>query len=201
MMTSSRRSCTDRRAKPAEPRRCVHCGAPESAGVTPCSGYTREHAWTEGSVERPAGEEDADALIARIRDAAQLGRGHGHWDPSGQSGANCWFCDQQRLGRDRLDAALDELRARLTSRGATESGGEVGRLREALRWCPEAAWEGSSIEGYDFQDMMIAAGLMVEVPADEDFRAEWDTDTMYTLAWSDLGRAALDGRATEEGGQ
>ena len=59
MMTSSRRSCTDRRAKPAEPRRCVHCGAPESAGVTPCSGYTREHAWTEGSVERPAGEEDA----------------------------------------------------------------------------------------------------------------------------------------------
>ena len=185
MMTSSRRSCTDRRAKPAEPRRCVHCGAPESAGVTPCSGYTREHAWTEGSVERPAGEEDADALIARIRDAAQLGRGHGHWDPSGQSGANCWFCDQQRLGRDRLDAALDELRARLTSRGATESAEEVGMLRGALR-------------PFDLDDGEDAEVRCVSIVT------KGAPDTVYAhITNHDLRRvrAALDGRATEEGGQ
>lgn len=74
-----------------------------------------------------------------------------------------------------------------------EERAEVTKLREALRWCAEAAWEGSSIEGYDFQDMMEREGLMVEVPADEAFREEWDSDTMYVLAWSDLARSAPTG--------
>lgn len=84
---------------------------------------------------------------------------------------------QEEHFADRILAALTE-----------QETGEITKLREALRWCAATTWEGVSIEGYDFQDMMIAAGLMVRVPADEAFRAEWEADEMNVLAWSNLAR-------------
>ena len=63
---------------------------------------------------------------------------------------------------------------------------ERDKLREVLQWCAEQVWEGGDIEVGDFQDAMVNAGLLVEVEADEDFKAEWDTEVMYVLAWSPL---------------
>ena len=65
---------------------------------------------------------------------------------------------------------------------------EIQKLREVLQWCAEQAWEGSDIEVGDLQDAMLNAGLLVEVDADEDFKAEWDTDKMYVVAWSPLAK-------------
>ncbi len=42
-------------------------------------------------------------------------------------------------------------------------------------------------EAFDDLERM---GLLVEVPADELFREEWDADTMYVWAWSDLAKDA-----------
>ena len=56
---------------------------------------------------------ERDTLIDAIRLAATRGSGHGHWDPEGTRGANCWFCREQREGHEELDALLDALRVRL----------------------------------------------------------------------------------------
>ncbi|MEE8551445.1 MAG: hypothetical protein V3T08_09370 [Gemmatimonadota bacterium] len=64
-------------------------------------------------------------------------------------------------------------------------------LREALEQCAQLSWEGCDIDGGDFHDLMVRLGLFVEVPADEEYKEEWDTDTMFVLAWSDEARAAL----------
>ena len=75
---------------------------------------------------------------------------------------------------DRLEADLGALRA------------ERDRYREALmRLFPV---EEGFTEAFDD---LIALGLLVEVPADEVFRAEWDANTMYAWAWSEIARRAL----------
>ncbi len=56
--------------------------------------------------------------------------------------------------------------------------------RAALEEFAQRAWEGYDIDGGDFQEIMVKHGLMVEVPADEEFRAEWDCDTMFVLSWT-----------------
>ena len=61
---------------------------------------------------------------------------------------------------------------------AVESETEVERLREALEKLFPVA-EGFT-EAFDDLERM---GLIVEVPADEAFRDEWDADTMYVWAW------------------
>lgn len=57
--------------------------------------------------------------------------------------------------------------------------------RAALLWCAQHAWEGGDIDGGDFQSEMIERGILVEVPASQEFKDEWDTDVMYVVAWSD----------------
>ena len=59
-------------------------------------------------------------------------------------------------------------------------------LRSILQWCAEETWEGGDIDWGYFQDEMVKAGFFVEVPASEEFREEWESDTMYVLSWSPL---------------
>ena len=61
--------------------------------------------------------------------------------------------------------------------------GDVSELAERMR----EALEGGDIDGGTFFDMMVRLGLFVEVPADEEYREEWDMDTMYVLSWSPEG--------------
>ena len=61
---------------------------------------------------------------------------------------------------------------------------ERDKLREALEWCAREHQDGGDIDGGSWQDMMERLGLLVEVPASEAFREDWDCDTMYVLAWS-----------------
>jgi hypothetical protein len=56
-------------------------------------------------------------------------------------------------------------------------------LREAIEEMCQLATDGCDIDGGDFHDLMVRLGLFVEVPADEDFKEEWDCDTMFVLAW------------------
>ena len=60
---------------------------------------------------------------------------------------------------------------------------EIQKLRDALQWCAQHAWEGGDIDGGDFQSEMIERGILVEVPASQEFKDEWDTDVMYVMAW------------------
>lgn len=67
------------------------------------------------------------------------------------------------------------------ARPVSESAREVERLRRALEELFPVA-EGFT-EAFDDLERL---GLLVEVPADETFREEWDADTMYVWAWSAL---------------
>ena len=61
---------------------------------------------------------------------------------------------------------------------------EIQQLRDALLWCAAQAWEGNDIDGGDFQNEMIERGIMVEVPASQEFKDEHLSDHMYVMAWS-----------------
>ena len=68
---------------------------------------------------------------------------------------------------------------------------EVERLRAAMvKLFP--AEEGFT----EAMDDLIDMGLLVEVPADQQFRDEWGGDTMYAWAWSKLALERV-----EEGGE
>lgn len=57
----------------------------------------------------------------------------------------------------------------------------------ALEWCARYIWQGATeIDGGDFQAEMLRRGLMVEVPASEQIKEEWDTETMLTFTWMDM---------------
>jgi hypothetical protein len=57
---------------------------------------------------------------------------------------------------------------------------EVQTLRSALEW----ACGGDS--GYEFNetwDGLVHRGLLVEVPASDEYRSEWESDTMWVWRW------------------
>ena len=70
---------------------------------------------------------------------------------------------------------------------------ENEKLKAVLLWCCEQVWECCDIDGGDFQERMQAAELLVEVPASEDVRAEYDTDVMLVTSWSPLAKAKGEG--------
>lgn len=104
---------------------------------------------------------------------AETDRVRTHWE-------ECW---RERSHHACAVARIEKLEA------------ERERLREALGWTANQVWE-YTLDGGTFQDEMIERGLMVEVPASERFREEWDADTMYVMAWWPAARTAL-----EEGGR
>lgn len=61
---------------------------------------------------------------------------------------------------------------------------DFDQLRAALHWCGEFSFDGQDIDGGEFQDHMEELGLMKRVPASEEFRAEYDADTMLAWCWA-----------------
>jgi len=59
---------------------------------------------------------------------------------------------------------------------------ERDKLRQALEWIWREMAQGGPAD-IDTQDTLENLGLLVEVPADEQFKQDWDADTMYVLAW------------------
>lgn len=54
--------------------------------------------------------------------------------------------------------------------------------RDALRASLE--WAFPAQEGFtEAFDGLVERGLLIEVPADDEYRAEWDSDTMHTWSW------------------
>ena len=88
-----------------------------------------------------------------------------------------WAGDDTSL----VDAAIERIR----SLPALE---HFGAMRQVLEELAQMSWDGSGIDGGDLQDLMEKRGLLVSVPANDDVRGEYDTDTMLVLAWSELGR-------------
>lgn len=76
-----------------------------------------------------------------------------------------------------VDALMDENASLIDERN---------RLREAVENVMFDEWGYRESEAPDMQDELTRLGLLVEVPADEDFKREWDADTMLTFAWSPL---------------
>lgn len=95
------------------------------------------------------------------------------------------------IGFDALENTEDAIREALGPMADALSlihdlQAENAKLREMLEWCAEESRECLDIDGGDFQNAMESRGFFVEVPADEDFKAEWDTDKMYVVSWSPL---------------
>ena len=65
---------------------------------------------------------------------------------------------------------------------------ERDELREVMETLAQIVWDGCDIDGGDFQDLLEKKGLLVTVPASEEFASEFDTDTMFALKWSPLAR-------------
>ena len=61
---------------------------------------------------------------------------------------------------------------------------ENAELRKALEWCSQQVWDGSDIDGGDFQDEMERRGLLVIVPASPEVMAEFDSDEMFAWKWN-----------------
>ena len=95
--------------------------------------------------------------------------------------------------RTRAKLAIESRQWVIGGRMTQEAGkrAEVERLREALETLFPVA-EGFT-EAFDDLERM---GLIVEVPADDAFREEWDVDTMYVWAWRvepvGISQASLD---------
>lgn len=67
---------------------------------------------------------------------------------------------------------------------------ENHKLRTFFETLACMSWELSNIDGGDFQEEAEKLGLMVTVPADEEFKREHDQDTMLTWSWSELASGA-----------
>ena len=63
---------------------------------------------------------------------------------------------------------------------------ERDKLRQALEWIWREMMFGGPTD-IDTQDTLVTLGLLIEVPADEQFREDWDADTMFVLAWQAKG--------------
>lgn len=81
--------------------------------------------------------------------------------------------------------ALHRSIATLRTRVA-ELEGERDKLRQFFENIALECWGGADVEQSDFHDWGVAAGVLVEVPASDDIREEFETETMFTWSWSCL---------------
>lgn len=76
---------------------------------------------------------------------------------------------------------------------------EVGRLREFAEYAlGQCSWGWNIPDGGSMQDKAEKLGLIVKVPADENFRAEYDSDEMFVCAWSPLASRLTAGSPEQE---
>jgi hypothetical protein len=70
------------------------------------------------------------------------------------------------------------------------------KLRGFFEHLALTVWQFCDIDGGEFQDCAVEQGLLVSVPADEEFKAEFDCDVMYTWSWSSLAQKEPDADAS-----
>jgi hypothetical protein len=97
--------------------------------------------------------------------------------------AECWHAIANDEHLESAAAKRDAARtALLTAIRVLET--ERDKAREFVAFCiTDGSFQGLDIDGGDAQDKAQELGLIIEVPADEEFRAEYDSDTMFVLAW------------------
>ncbi len=69
---------------------------------------------------------------------------------------------------------------------ACELMAERDNLRRALEWISSEFNSGTGPTDLDYFDTMVNLGLLVPVPATEEFKDDWGEDTMYVLSWKAL---------------
>ena len=72
-----------------------------------------------------------------------------------------------------------------------ELEGEITKLREFFEAVFRDVWDLHDPDGGDLQDTAERLGLIVRVPADEQFRDEYDADEMFVWVWHPLAAEAL----------
>jgi len=70
---------------------------------------------------------------------------------------------------------------------ATLAEAERDKLREALEWVAGEMLEQGGVLAPDWFDAMRERGLLVPMPADRTYKADYGEDTMYVLAWQAKG--------------
>jgi len=63
---------------------------------------------------------------------------------------------------------------------------EIERLRQFFEAMAADVWDLHTIDGGDFQDTAEKLGLIVRVPASEEFREEFGADEMLVWSWNQL---------------
>ena len=91
---------------------------------------------------------------------------------------------RERDRREENDILQDRVSGLLVQLREVES--EVERLRKFFERIANDQWGFSDVDGGDFQDYAVDLGLLVSVPANEQFKADWDAEEMYVLSWSPL---------------
>lgn len=77
----------------------------------------------------------------------------------------------------------------------SELEAEVEKFRTLFESVCRLSWDVGEIDGGDWQDTAADLGLLVEVPGDEAFCADYgDGEMMWTWAWSELATPEADGR-------
>ena len=96
-------------------------------------------------------------------------------------GQPCPYCEVASLR-----AELEEAKAQIEELAKDQS-----KHRELFEHVTHALWEFTGdIEWSDWQDKAEELGLLVSVPASEDFKAEWEADEMFVWAWSEAATDA-----------
>jgi hypothetical protein len=70
---------------------------------------------------------------------------------------------------------------------------EIQRLRKFFEVVFQDQWDMLDPDGGDLQDTAEKLGLLVRVPADDEFKAEWGPGEMLVWAWNPLATKALKG--------
>jgi len=74
-----------------------------------------------------------------------------------------------------------------------KTGAENAKLRQFFETIAKDVWDLHTVDGGDFQDTAERLGLIVRVPADEQFKEEYGSDEMFVWAWNPLATEALEG--------
>ena len=113
-----------------------------------------------------------------------------------------WQDVAERLDVERLEHIAEIKRLREWKEDATgalinagkayaELFTENAKLREFFEVVFKDLWDLHDPDGGDLQDTAERLGLIVKVPADEQFRDEYDGDEMFVWSWSPLATEAL----------
>lgn len=99
-----------------------------------------------------------------------------------------WTTDAPLMGEAEFSGIMHRMKGdlqygRLLSAAYRRSISEVERLREFTEYVLNTECWGRVLDGGDLQDKAEKLGLIVEVPADAEFRDEYDADTMFVPAW------------------